>query len=89
MQKRDLEIMRQLKREESKVKIEKEKENKVLEELDKNVNFDAWWVETNKKLSLPIYMKEIILADFKGRGLSTSEKPSKFNEALILFGYKI
>jgi hypothetical protein len=53
------------------------------------VSYDQWWMVANKKLKLSYHIKEIILADFKGRGYKTDETMERFNEALSLFGYKI
>lgn len=53
------------------------------------LSYDEWWMIINKKIKFRPHMKEIILADFKGRGLSLLETLSRYDEALKLFGYKI
>ena len=54
------------------------------------VSYDEWWMIANKKVKqMKPWMKEIVLADFKGRGLTISETMDKYDQALGLFGYKI
>ena len=55
---------------------------------DGKIDFDSWWSPTAKRLSIKPWMKEIIKADFKGRGLSNREAPEKYEEGLSLFGIK-
>ena len=50
--------------------------------------FDAWWAVTHKKLP-ENHHKEIVLADFNARGLSTKESMTTFNKALELYGVKL
>jgi hypothetical protein len=89
MKKKDLSLLRQLKREEEKAKqqIKVEEVEQPVEE--QKISFDLWWAEVNKKLNLPAYLKEIIWADFKGRGLKKDEAAAKYNDAIRLFGYKV
>jgi hypothetical protein len=51
------------------------------------VSFDAWWMVASKRLNLKGWLKEIIWADFKGRGLSEKETIQRYEEGLKLFGY--
>ena len=55
----------------------------------KTVTFDQWWMMANKKVKLQPWLKEVIKADFKARGLGKEETEESFNSALALFGYKI
>ena len=54
---------------------------------DDSVNFDSWWSEMAKVKRLPIYLKEVVSADFKSRGLNKGDSKSKFDAALKVFGY--
>lgn len=69
--------------------MENEKRKKVVPvapEQYVSISFEIWWIGISKKLNLKSWMKEIILADFKGRGLTEKELPAKYDEALKLFG---
>jgi hypothetical protein len=50
------------------------------------ITFGMWWMQLNKKRKIEPYMKEIILADFKGRGLTENEDIDTYNDALKKFG---
>ena len=49
--------------------------------------FDAWWAMTQKKLPQH-HHKEVVMADFMARGLSTQESMATFNKALEQYGVK-
>lgn len=53
------------------------------------VSFDQWWMIASKKRTFRPYMKEVIFADFKGRGLKARETIARFDEALRKFGINI
>jgi hypothetical protein len=89
MRKKDLSILRNLKREEAKVQESQPKEEVTVAQSDETVQFDVWWVDVNKLIKLPSYMKEIVWADFRGRGLNKSETKKAYEDAIRLFGYKI
>lgn len=60
----------------------------ILESQEPLIDFDAWFCL--RQDSIPgHHHKEIILADFKARGLSTLETMSSFDEALRLYGIKL
>lgn len=63
-------------------------EEAVLADVSPIVHFDVWFAMREKRLPVQ-HMKEIILADFCGRGLSKIEQLSKFDEALSLYGVKL
>lgn len=52
------------------------------------VDFDGWWATRRSKIP-EHHRKEIIRADFKGRGLSDSETMEDFDAALKLYGLKL
>jgi hypothetical protein len=52
------------------------------------VDFDAWWAMNEKKIP-GHHRKEIIVADFKARGLSMRETMQAYNDALKLYGVKL
>lgn len=56
---------------------------------EKTISFDQWWMKVTKRVKLSTWLKEVILADFKARGLSKEETEERFNKALELFGYKL
>jgi hypothetical protein len=53
------------------------------------ITFDQWWMIVNKKKQFKHWIKEVMKADFKARGLSDLEEECEFNKALELFGYKL
>jgi hypothetical protein len=52
------------------------------------VDFDAWWAMNEKKIPVQHY-KEIVLADFKARGLTLKEPMASYSEALKKYGVKL
>ena len=50
--------------------------------------FDVWWMDINRRVTLKSWMKEIVKADFKGRGLSNKETIEIYDDALRVFGVK-
>lgn len=89
MRKRDMDLMRQLKREEEKARLVNNAKTSAEETVENTVRFDLWWVDVAKQLNLQPYMKEIVWADFKARGLKKEAPSAKYVEALALFGYKL
>jgi hypothetical protein len=49
------------------------------------ISFDAWWAIASKKLATH-HHKEIVVADFKARGLSSNETMAAYNKALQQYG---
>ncbi len=84
--KKDLELKRQIKEMEDALRKEAIVESKPDEQ--EGMSFDQWWIIINQKVSMRPHLKEILIADFKARGLSKLESEEKFNEALKLFGIK-
>jgi len=70
---------------------EKEKEirstihEKVIEKTVDTVTFNAWWMLRCKKIN-KAHRKEVIWADFKGRGLKNAELIETFDSALTKYG---
>ena len=52
------------------------------------VDFDAWWAITGKKLPSQ-HHREVVMADFKARGLSQKETMQAFDTALEQYGVKL
>lgn len=52
------------------------------------VDFDAWWAMNEKKIPEQ-HRKEIVLADFRARGLSTKETMQSYHDALKKYGVKL
>ena len=77
------------KREEAIKKVPEYAKPKPAAEVEKKISFDQWWMLVNKRVSLPYWQKEVILADFKGRGLSKMETEESFDNALKMFGVKL
>lgn len=47
--------------------------------------FDEWWASRAKQIPA-MHRKEVVLADFKARGLKNKEAPEKFDIALKQYG---
>ncbi len=52
------------------------------------LDFDAWWALRGKKIPKH-HHKEIIKADFAGRGLDDKESIEDFDRALEMYGVKL
>ena len=52
------------------------------------IDFDAWWAMNEKKIPVQ-HRKEIVLADFRARGLSSKETIQSYNEGLKRYGVKL
>jgi len=57
-------------------------------EQDEVVSFDLWYHQRKEKIPKR-HMKEIIVADFKARGLGTEATMQQFDKALSLYGIKL
>lgn len=49
------------------------------------IEFDVWWVMRSAVIPKH-HMKEVVKADFKGRGLSLTETVETFDKALKAYG---
>jgi hypothetical protein len=67
---------------------EKRKEALKLSPKDTKVSFDSWYKQRSDIIP-KMHIKEIILADFKARGLSKIETLDDFDKALKLYGVEI
>lgn len=52
------------------------------------VDFNVWFAMREKKIPSQ-HLREIIWADFKGRGLSLQETLATFDAALLKYGVKL
>ena len=52
------------------------------------VPFDAWWARIEPKIAVH-HRKEIIVADFKARGLTLSESIKSYDACLEKYGLKV
>ncbi len=50
--------------------------------------FDQWWANKSKRIP-PIHRKEVIFADFKGRGLTNKETTEAYDLGLKKYGLDI
>ena len=58
------------------------------EMVEEKVDFDAWFAMRESQIPKQ-HHKEIIKADFKGRGLGQSERAEDFDKALRKYGLKL
>lgn len=79
---------KELKAEIKEMENEKRKELLKLTPKEKKVSFDSWYKQRLHKIP-KMHIKEIILADFKARGLGKSETLDDFDKALKLYGVEI
>lgn len=52
------------------------------------IDFDGWWAARQTKIPRQ-HHKEVIKADFRGRGLTTKETMADFDAALVQYGIKL
>lgn len=50
------------------------------------ISFDEWWIVLQKKKPMRPHIKEVIMADFKARGLGKEATAADYDKALELFG---
>jgi hypothetical protein len=73
--------MEQEKRKESIAKVSDKKP-------EKKVSFDSWFHQRKDQIK-SCHKKEILMADFKARGLSSKATMAEFDKALELYGVKL
>jgi len=71
----------------SKSKKSKEQPMPTVEEVP-TVGFDVWFAMRERKIPAQ-HLREIIWADFRGRGLSNRETVAVFDAALAKYGIKL
>ena len=81
-----LDVMQQIKEIEQKKRNMAVKVEVVVKE--QQINFDVWWMERSPFIPKQ-HRKEIIRADFNGRGLGDNELKEAFDAALEQYGLKI
>jgi hypothetical protein len=57
-------------------------------EAEAEVSFDSWFHQRSKQIP-KIHMKEILIADFKARGLGSNATMGAYDKALNLYGVKL
>lgn len=88
MRLRDLELLKNIKKQERKAK-EAERANQQKDEQNAQaISFEVWWMEFSRKKNLRHHIKEILKSDFKARGLKDMELKEAFDKAATQFGYK-
>jgi len=75
----------EIKKMESKIREKSIKEAAKVEKKPNLVSFEAWWHMRSKSIPA-IHAKEIIMVDFKSRGLKDLETVEAFDKALIKYG---
>jgi hypothetical protein len=55
---------------------------------EEKVSFDSWYHQRKDKIA-KCHHKEIIMADFKARGLGKEATMGEFDKALALYGVKL
>lgn len=69
-------------------KMESEKRPTVPTKVEKKVSFDSWYHQRCHKIPKQ-HRKEVIMADFKSRGLGKMATMEEFDKALKLYGIKL
>ena len=59
---------------------------KVETEAPKKIGFDQWWADKGLSAKLAPHMKEIVYADFRGRGLTAIHALEAWDTAAKQFG---
>ena len=81
------ELMAEIKKMEAEKRAKAMKENPS-QKKDDRVGFDQWWMQVAKHVPRA-HRKEIIKADFKGRGLGDKALKSDYDKALESYGVKL
>lgn len=69
-------------------KNKKKVEETLIVNEPKKVSFESWYFVRSKKIPSK-HVKEIIVADFKARGLTSKETMDTFDNALTKYGVKL
>lgn len=88
MRKKDLEILKNLKKQEREKKLQEAAITQTEEAAKKAIPFDVWWIDFSKSRNLKPHIKDILKADFKARKLKDQESRETFDMAAAQFGYK-
>lgn len=84
--KKDLELKRQIKEMEDKLRREAPPAVSNPEDAENKISFDQWWVMINQKVTIRPQYKEVLLVDFQARGLTKLETEQRYNDTLRVFG---
>jgi len=68
--------------------MEAEQRRQVPVKADKKVSFDSWYHQRSHLIPKQ-HMKEILMADFKSRGLGKQATMEEYDKALKLYGVKL
>lgn len=66
-----------------------QRKKNIKKDIESTVDFDKWWAERSLSINQPAYMKEILRADAKGRGLDKKETMERWDWAAKMFGLLI
>lgn len=81
--------MRRKEKERRKKQLKNEKVEVIVDDNGEKISFDQYWMLLNRKMELRPWLKEIMWADFKARGLSPHETEAAYNRASVQFGLKL
>jgi hypothetical protein len=70
------------------MEIKKREETAPVTQPDAEVSFDSWFHQRAKQIP-KVHMKEILMADFKARGLGDKATMAAYDKALGLYGIKL
>lgn len=87
MSKKKKTIKEEIKQMETKKREEKSGPKKE-EKKNAMVSFDSWWHKVKAKIK-GRHPREVILADFKARGLGLKAEKKQYDEALRKYGIKL
>lgn len=63
--------------------------SQIEQKTEEAISFDQWWLDRSGSLNQPQYIKEILKADAKGRGLSGKQTADKWDWAARQFGLSL
>jgi hypothetical protein len=64
-----------------------ERKNKKIEEVPEQlINFEEWWLLRYSSFKMNPYLKDVLRADMKGRGLGVKNTLKQWDDAAKLFG---
>lgn len=67
----------------------KREETKPVVKKATKVSFDSWYQSISGKINVKAHKKEVVRADFSGRGLSDKEEKQVYDKALEQYGIKL
>jgi len=69
-----------------KIKEFERSSQKIIEKKEDKLDFDEWWAMRHNKFTINPYLKDVLKADAKGRGLKNKHSIQEWDSAARMYG---